>query len=74
MTPKNDPAVAAVRRARESISREFGNDPRRLIAHYVELQKAFEGTLIAGPESPPAGDDAAENAAASGGRAAPAHG
>jgi hypothetical protein len=31
----NDPAIDAVRAARIQISKEFGGDPTRLIAHYT---------------------------------------
>lgn len=74
MKSQTDPAIAAVRRVRASISREFGNDPRRLIAHYVELQKSFEGELITGPEGPVSPCDDAEHAPAPDGRATTAHG
>jgi hypothetical protein len=47
---KTDPALEAVRKARSDISRELGNDPVRLIAHYTELQAQFKGRLIHGPE------------------------
>lgn len=47
---KDDPALAAVRKVRSEISREFGNDPARLIAHYEELQAQFKGRLIYGSE------------------------
>lgn len=48
---KSDPAIQAVRRARLEISRELGNDPARLVAHYLELQKEFSGRLVRGPET-----------------------
>lgn len=57
---KNDPVLEAVRKARCDISRELGNDPARLIAHYAELQAQFKGRLIRGPEG---GDDVWENTA-----------
>ncbi len=50
MMTKDDPALAAVRKVRSEISREFGNDPARLIAHYAELQAQFKGRLISGPK------------------------
>ena len=33
-------SLSRVRRARHEISREHGNDPHRLVAHYIELQEA----------------------------------
>ena len=59
---KNDPALDAVRRARSEISRELGNDPVQLIAHYVELQAHFKGRLIHGPEGADAWEDTAQQA------------
>lgn len=47
---KNDPAIEAVRKARREISRELGDDPARLIAHYMERQAHFQGRIIQGPE------------------------
>jgi hypothetical protein len=47
---KTDQAIEAVRDARREISREFDNDPARLIAHYMELQKDLHGLLLTGPE------------------------
>lgn len=46
-----DPALETVRDARKLISREFGNDPVRLVAHYRELQAQFKGRLIRGSEA-----------------------
>lgn len=34
-----DPAIDEVREVRRKISAEFGHDPRRLMAHYVEYEK-----------------------------------
>lgn len=56
---KTDPAIEAVRRARRQISRECGNDPARLVAHYIELQQEFAGRLVRGPEEGAAQRDAA---------------
>jgi len=47
---KTDSALAAVRRVREAISREFANDPARLIAHYMERQAHHAGQILHGPE------------------------
>jgi hypothetical protein len=58
---KNDPVLEAVRKARCDISRELGNDPARLVAHYAELQAKFKGRVIHGPESGGGGwEDAAQ--------------
>ena len=57
---KNDPVLDAVRKARCDISRELGNDPARLIAHYAELQAKFKGRIIHGPEGGGDWEDAAQ--------------
>jgi len=36
---QSDPAIDEIREVRREISAEFGHDPRRLLAHYVELEK-----------------------------------
>jgi hypothetical protein len=45
-TMKSDPGLDAVRSVRSRISREFDNDPVRLIAHYVEMQAQYQGGLL----------------------------
>jgi hypothetical protein len=42
----NDPLIDEVREVRLRISQEFGNDPRRLVEHYMELQKKYADRLI----------------------------
>jgi len=46
----SDTVLDAVRAARSQISREFGNDPRRLLAYYLEYQKRFEARLVHGSD------------------------
>jgi hypothetical protein len=47
---KNDLGLEAIRAARLAISREFDNDPGRLIAHYIEMQsKIQDRSIIEGP-------------------------
>jgi len=43
---KSDPAIEAIRQARKRISRQHNNDPKALVAHYIEYQKRFEGRLL----------------------------
>jgi hypothetical protein len=51
---KTDLGLEAVRAARHEISHEFGNDPARLIAYYIEMQSKHEGSaIIRGPVDPP---------------------
>lgn len=61
---KNDPAIEAVRKARREISRELGNDPARLVAHYMERQAHFQGRIIQGPEDAGSTEDTAQLSAA----------
>jgi hypothetical protein len=39
---KADPAIDEIREVRRKISAEFGHDPRRLMAHYVEYEKLLQ--------------------------------
>lgn len=34
-----DPMIDEIRAVRRKISAEFGHDPRRLVAHYMELDR-----------------------------------
>jgi hypothetical protein len=48
---KIDPALEAIRKVRHEISREFENDPARLVEHYLALQRRMPRTtkLVQGP-------------------------
>jgi len=54
-----DPAIDDIREIRRQISAEFGHDPRRLMAHYMEYQEQLkrEGKyrFVGVPETEPAG-------------------
>ena len=39
---KPDPAIDEILATRRKISAEFGHDPRRLMAHYIEFEKQLE--------------------------------
>ncbi len=39
---KADPAIDEIREMRRKISAEYGHDPRRLMAHYVEYEKQLQ--------------------------------
>ena len=39
---KPDPAIDEIREIRRKISAEFGHDPRRLMAHYIEYQERLK--------------------------------
>ena len=46
---KNDRATGAleyVREARRKISEQFDHDPKKLIEHYIELQKKYKKRLL----------------------------
>ena len=55
---KSDPGLQPTRDVRERISRDHGNDPRRLVEYYIEFQRRFSERLL----SPPARERAAEQA------------
>ena len=42
---KPDQGLEATRAIREKISRDYGNDPRRLIEHYIAQQRRFGDRL-----------------------------
>ena len=44
-----DEGLAPTRRIRERISRDHGNDPRRLVEHYIEYQRRFADRLREAP-------------------------
>ena len=43
---EGEDVIAEVRAAREAISARFGHDPHRLVADYVERQKAHTERLL----------------------------
>ena len=45
-----DEEIARIREVRHRISEEFGHDPYRLVAHYMELQKEHPEKLIPAPD------------------------
>jgi hypothetical protein len=48
---KIDPALEIIRKVRHEISREFENDPARMVEHYMALQRRMPRTtkLVQGP-------------------------
>jgi len=36
---KDDPTIIRIRQARRSISEKFNHDPKKIVAHYIEIQK-----------------------------------
>ena len=55
---KTDPGLQPTRDIREQISRDHGNDPRRLVEYYMEFQRRFAERL----RPPPKREGAAEQA------------
>jgi hypothetical protein len=43
---KDDPTIAAIREARHKISASVNHDPRKLVAHYRELQERHQERLV----------------------------
>ncbi len=43
---KEDEGIRAVREVREKISAELGNDPEKLVEHYIEQQKRHRDRLL----------------------------
>lgn len=43
---KEDEGIRAVREVREKISAEFGNDPEKLVEHYLEQQERYRDRLL----------------------------
>lgn len=41
-----DEGIRAVREVRLKISSEFGNDPEKLVEHYMEQQKRYRDRLL----------------------------
>jgi len=41
---ESDPFIDEIREVRRTISAEFGNDPQRLVAHYMELEQEARRT------------------------------
>lgn len=48
---EGDEVIARIREARHQISEQFGHDPYKLVAHYMELQKEHPEKLVPAPDS-----------------------
>jgi len=55
LVDEGDEEIARIREARHQISEQFGHDPYRLVAHYMELQKEHPEKLVPAPHSEVAG-------------------
>jgi hypothetical protein len=49
-----DGEIDRIREVRHQISEQFGHDPYRLVAYYMELQKEHPEKLVRAPEAEPA--------------------
>jgi hypothetical protein len=47
----SDPVIEEIREVRRRISARVGHDPARLVADYIELQRQYQGRLIAASET-----------------------
>jgi hypothetical protein len=52
---EGDEEIARIREVRHRISEQFGHDPYRLVAYYMELQKEHPEKLVPAPDSQLAG-------------------
>lgn len=50
-----DEEIARIREVRHQISEQFGHDPYRLVAYYMERQKEHREKLVPAPDSEAAG-------------------
>ena len=57
MMKEMDEGIRAVRDVREKISSEFGNDPEKLVKHYMAQQDRYRHRLLRRADEP---DDAAD--------------
>lgn len=51
LVDEGDEEIARIREVRHRISEEFGHDPYRLVAYYMELQKEHPEKLVSAPDS-----------------------
>jgi hypothetical protein len=49
---QSDPIIDEIREVRQRVSEEFGNDPERLVKHYMELERAKYGDRLVKPRKP----------------------
>lgn len=49
MGKKTEDPIDRIRRVRHEISAKFDHDPRKLVEHYMELQKCHEARLVTSP-------------------------
>ncbi len=59
---RTDLGLQPTRDIRKRISRELGNDPRRLVEYYIEYQRRFSTRLRQPPDADQSAEKAAEHA------------
>ena len=57
LVDEGEEELARIREVRHRISEEFGHDPYRMVAYYMELQKEHPEKLVRTPHSEVAGKD-----------------
>lgn len=50
MVDEGDEEITRIREVRHQISEQFGHDPYRLVAYYMELQKEHPEKLVLAPD------------------------
>ena len=60
LVDEGEEEIDRIREARHRISEQFGHDPYRLVAYYMELQKEHPEKLVPAPDSEVAGKDRGE--------------
>lgn len=55
LADEDDEEIARIREVRHRISEQFGHDPYRLVAYYMELQKEHPEKLVPAPDPEVAG-------------------
>jgi hypothetical protein len=51
LADEGDAEIARIREVRHQISEQFGHDPYRLVAHYIERQKEHPEKLVPAPHA-----------------------
>jgi hypothetical protein len=51
LVDEGEEEIARIREVRHRISEEFGHDPYRMVAYYMELQKEHPEKLVRAPHS-----------------------
>ena len=60
LVDEGDEEIARIREIRHQISEQFGHDPYRLVAHYMEFQKEHPEKLVPAPHAEVAGKNRGE--------------